>query len=153
MFLEANRGIRNYIDNTKLEVHEKGYVENNWGMRIPLPECLNYNPFKNNLKKDYKAIANYRFAINNKIQSANAFLLYEGLVKLDREIAKRNLNVHPLITIYDAVYFEVGKEVDLQELKALLKECFEVDFLGVKMKIDLSMSDDGTWYSWENIKL
>lgn len=155
-FLERNKGINDYIESTKDFVCKNGYVENFAGQRVYLPDTKGFNRF--NIKgrktnKYYKALASLRFAINYRVQSANAFLLYEGMVKFFEKIKKLNLDVKLLCTIYDAVYLSIDKEVDSNLITDILKESFEVDFKGLKMKIDITESDTGRWYDWENIQL
>jgi len=155
-FLKKNKGIDNYIESTKDFVCEHGYVENFMGQRVYLPNTKGFNRFKTKVRKtkrDYHALASLRFAINYKIQSANAFLLYEGMLKFFEKVKELNLDIKLLSTIYDACYFSVNKNVESKLVSKLLKESFEVDFKGVRMEIDITQSDTGRWYDWENIDL
>lgn len=151
-FLKKNQGIKKYIEDTKDFACKYGYVENFYGQRVQLPECLGYN-WRVSYKKNYKALGNLRFAINFKIQSANAFLLYEGMIDFFEKVKEKKWDINLLCTIYDAVYLDVDDSIDSKEVANLLKECFEVDFFGVGMKIDVGQSDTGRWYDCDNIKL
>jgi DNA polymerase-1 len=152
-FFMGNKTLEKYLDEQKMLVTKKGYVENYYGQRVYLPTLKGFNPKKNTFKKDWSKISALRFVNNYLIQSGNAFLLYDGLIKLNEIIKNKQLDVKFLTTVYDSLYLDLSESTDLKEIVSILKECFEVDFFGVKMKIDISGSDTGRWYDWENIDL
>ncbi|TXG80400.1 MAG: hypothetical protein E6R13_08125, partial [Spirochaetes bacterium] len=75
-YLEANKGIKDFMFNNKLDAHTKGYVENYFGARLFYRLTQNYDFRNQPKKKNYQALSEYRTSSNHRIQSFNAFYLY-----------------------------------------------------------------------------
>jgi DNA polymerase-1 len=74
-----------------------------------------------------------RAAINQPLQGSAADLIKEAMIKVDKELAKRNLKTKMVMQVHDELVFEVPKD-ELEELKQLVLECME---LGQPLKVPL----------------
>lgn len=154
-YRESNSAIALFMDNNKKEAHKQGYVENYFGARMFYRKTKRYNPFANNLKKDYDALAEFRTTTNWKIQSFNSFYLYKNMVPMFKEIKERNLDISLMFTIYDSMMLRVKEDIEDSEVVGILKRYLESDNNGFKFGIDVHRTPkhNRSWYAYEEISL
>lgn len=153
-YYETNDKIAEMVYNDKLFVCNNGYTENKYGARVYLKNARGYN-FKDESRKNYnyKAISESRFVGNYQIQSCCAYYFYDCLNNFFDAIKENNMDVSLMMTIYDAIYIRVNKNVDKKRLVGLMYKHFAKEINGVFMGIDPAMASDGTWYNCEEIDL
>ncbi len=154
-YMEANSCIHSFMENNKREAHKNGYIENYFGARMFYRKTKKYNPFTNNLTKDYDALAEYRTTTNWKIQSFNSFYLYKSMIPMFKEIEDRKLDISLMFTIYDSMMLRVSDNIEDKDVVALLIKYFESDNNGFKFGIDVHRTpeQDRSWYAYEEISL
>ena len=122
-------GIRDYIENTIKEAHEKKYVETLFGRRRYIPELDNKNVM---IKKSGE-----RAAINAPIQGTAS-----DLVKLAMIEVKPLLKIDLLLQVHDELIFE-GTEEAIESQVALIKKTMEnVAQLKVPLKVNYSVGNN-----------
>lgn len=147
-YMTKNAGIRDYMDLNKDLLCKNGYVEGYHGQRLYMNKSLNVDwrgleKVKYDDKKDI--LKELRKSTNYIIQSENAFVLYEALIRLDEKLKKLKLDdkVFLLTTIYDACYFSVSNDVTDNFISKILREVFEVNYTeDVKFKIDIQSGNN-----------
>ena len=149
--MRANPEMKKYFDNQHRKAKEQGFITNPFGAFLMMPDVPNEDkkPDYNTKKKIEKQ---KKKALNFPIQSSNAFLLYEGLIKADKMIKDKNLEdkMHFMFSVYDSFCYEVSDDVPQEEVLDILEKSFicylNEDYLGIDIEIGTS------WGNTEHIK-
>ena len=150
-YMRANPEMKKYFDNQHRKAKEQGFITNPFGAFLMMPDVPNENkkPDYNTKKKIEKQ---KKKALNFPIQSSNAFLLYEGLIKADKMIKDKGLEdkMHFMFSVYDSFCYEVSDDVPQEEVLDILEKSFicylNDDYLGIDIEIGTS------WGNTEHIK-
>ena len=128
-------GIRGYIDSTKEQVRNEGYVSTPLGRRRYIPDirASNYN-----VRQGAE-----RAAINMPIQGGAADIMKLAMIRMYRRLGEEGLRTKMLLQVHDELMFEVPVgEVDA--LKEIVYEEMPNAFeMAVPLKVDVKMG--GTW--------
>lgn len=92
-------GIRDYMERTKRQAREQGYVETIRGRRCHFPAINDKNPARRGFME--------RAAINAPIQGSAADIIKRAMVKLPAALARANLKAQMLLQVHDELVFEV----------------------------------------------
>ncbi len=108
-------GIRDYMDATKKQAHDRGFVETIFGRRIHYPEINTKNPgVRGNLE---------RAAINAPIQGSAADIIRRAMIRMPAALEAANLKTaRMLLQVHDELVFEVSEA----EAEALIKTAREI---------------------------
>jgi DNA polymerase-1 len=125
-------GIRAYMDRTKKEAHQHGYVATLFGRRIWLPEIGAKNPAM-------RAFAE-RAAINAPIQGGAADIIKRAMIRVPGALVQHRLAAKLLLQVHDELLFEVAPgdlERTVSVVKPLMEKASEpVLQLSVKLQVD-----------------
>ncbi|MFN8704177.1 MAG: DNA polymerase I [Rhodospirillales bacterium] len=125
-------GIRAYMDRTKKEAHQHGYVATLFGRRIWLPEIGSKNPAM-------RAFAE-RAAINAPIQGGAADIIKRAMIRVPDTLAQHKLAAKLLLQVHDELLFEVAPgdlERTVEIVKPLMEKAAEPCLtLSVKLQVD-----------------
>ncbi len=108
-YFQRYPGVRTYMDNTRLQANEQGYVETLFGRRLYLPDIRASNQI---LRK-----AAERTAINAPMQGTAADIIKQAMIDIDQWLKVAELDARLVLQVHDELVFEVA-EADL----ALVKE-------------------------------
>ncbi len=128
-YFEKYAGVKAYLDRTKQQAHEDGYVHTLLGRKRYLPELRSSN-------RQVKEAAE-RMAINMPVQGTAADIIKLAMISLSREIEERRLESRMTLQVHDELLIEVPpQELDL--MKGLMKEAMSEAFaLDVPLKVDI----------------
>ena len=98
-YFERFPGIRDYMEETKKQAREKGYVETIFGRKIHYPEINSKNP---NMKAFQE-----RAAINAPIQGSAADIIRRAMIRMDDALEASKLSAQMLLQVHDELIFEV----------------------------------------------
>jgi len=123
-YFEKHRGVKEYIDATKRQARERGYVETVLGRRRYIPDI-------NSSNGQVRAAAE-RMAINMPVQGTAADIIKLAMIGIQREMERRGLGVKGgsvgrakkakmILQVHDELVFEVPEE-DLEQMKGLVAE-------------------------------
>jgi DNA polymerase-1 len=99
-YFERFPGIRDYMDVTKRQAHEQGYVETIFGRRIHYPEINTRNPGMRGFLE--------RAAINAPIQGSAADIIRRAMIRMPDTLAEAGLtSARMLLQVHDELVFEV----------------------------------------------
>ena len=101
-------GVRDYMENTRAQAAEQGYVETLFGRRLYLPDIRARNQA---LRK-----AAERTAINAPMQGTAADIIKQAMVDIDQWLKVAGLDAKLVLQVHDELVFEVAK-ADLELLK------------------------------------
>ena len=133
-FFARHPKVKAYLERTVAEGRERGYVSTLLGRRRYLPELKSGNP-------NLRGFAE-RMATNAPIQGTAADLIKIAMVRMDRELERRNLRSRMLLQVHDELLFEVP-EAELETLEALATEVMESALaLSVPLKVDIKAGSD-----------
>ncbi len=109
-------GIRAYMDKTKLECRDKGYVETLFGRKCYIPGIRDANVARRQFAE--------RQAINAPLQGTAADIIKRAMIRLPGRLAGAGLQARMLLQVHDELLFEVP-EAEAERTAALVKEVME----------------------------
>ncbi|MDA0341518.1 MAG: DNA polymerase I [Proteobacteria bacterium] len=138
-YFERFPGIRAYMEVTKTEAREKGYVETMFGRKVHLTGMKDSNPARRAFSE--------RAAINAPIQGTAADVIKRAMVQVPKALDKAKLNARMLLTVHDELLFEVP-DAELEATTALVRQVMEdAPHPAVEISVPL-VADAGTGSSW-----
>ncbi len=121
-------GIRDYMDQTKQDARDKGYVTTLYGRKCHTPGIDNKNAAHRSFAE--------RAAINAPIQGGAADIIKRAMIKLPGALADAKLGARMLLQVHDELIFEVPK-AELDGTAELVKQTMEsVAHLDVPLIVD-----------------
>lgn len=138
MELYFNRypAVQAYMDKTKIEAKEQGFVETLYGRRIYLPEI--------NASNGMRRSGAERAAINAPIQGTAADIIKKAMIVVHKWIEEEKIAAKLIMQVHDELVFEV-KEEQVEEVSKKLKFLMET---AVKLNVPL-IADVGIGDNWE----
>ena len=109
-------GIRDYMERTKQEAREQGYVETLFGRRCYIPGIKDANPARRGFSE--------RAAINAPLQGAAADIIKRAMRRVPPALEKAGLKARMLLQVHDELVFE-APEKEAKATAALVKEVME----------------------------
>ncbi len=135
--------VKRYLDNTRRQAAEQGYVETLLGRRRPFPEL------KNPRTPQAVRAAAERAAINAPIQGTAADIIKIAMVRLHAALAERRLRSRMILQVHDELVLECPQE-EVLEAAALVREKMEGAFvLAAPLKVDVEVGPN--WYDMEPV--
>ncbi|HEY9050719.1 MAG TPA: DNA polymerase I [Gammaproteobacteria bacterium] len=136
LYFERYPGVKAYMDNTREQAHEQGYVETLFGRRLYLPDINS----KNGQLRQYAE----RTAINAPMQGTAADIIKRAMITLDASLLKSGLDARMVMQVHDELVFEVA-EKDVDKLEKLVRKDMEA---AAELKVPL-LVDVGTGINWD----
>ncbi|MEK7546354.1 MAG: DNA polymerase I [Patescibacteria group bacterium] len=145
-YLDAFKGLRGYMEQSKAQARSLGYVETLFGRRRFLPDINSGVPY---LKAEAE-----RMAINMPIQGTQADIIKLAMVRLHDKISKEyglgpDADVKMLLQVHDELVFEV-KDGLAKEVAVWIKGIME-NTVSLKVPIDVQPKIGKTWGSLESL--
>ena len=133
-YLHIHHAIQTYLDETKLKVHQDGYVETLFGRRRYLPDIHS--------GVQMLVAQAERMAINMPIQGAEADIMKKAMLSVDGWLNQSQLPAKMLLQVHDELVFEVEKDaVDL--VVRGVKEMMEsVASFEIPLVVDVEVGDN-----------
>jgi DNA polymerase-1 len=133
-YFERYPGIRDYMDSTKKQVKEQGFVTTLYGRRVHFPNINSKNPAERAFLE--------RAAINAPIQGSAADIIKRAMAKLPAAIAAKNLTARMLLQVHDELVFE-AKESEVETLIAVAKDVMQsAATLTVPLVVEAGIGDN-----------
>ena len=128
-YFEKYPGVRGYLESTKQQARELGYVQTLLGRKRFIPEI-------NSANRQVREAAE-RMAINMPVQGTSADIIKVAMVSLYREMAKRRLKSKMLLQVHDELIFEVPQE-EMEIMRWLVPQVMSTALvLSVPLKVDI----------------
>jgi len=122
-------GVKQYLESTKQQVKEVGYVQTLLGRRRFIPEIDSPN-------RQVREAAE-RMAINMPVQGTSADIIKVAMINLNREMQKCQLKSKLLLQVHDELVLEVPEE-ELEEMRQLVSEIMSTALqLSIPLKVDI----------------
>ncbi len=136
-YFEKFAGVKEYIENTKKEAAENGYVETLFGRRRYVPNITS----KNFMLKS----AAERAAINMPIQGLAADIMKLSMIAADRYIKKTyndDDEVYAILQVHDEIIFEAKEKIVTDFTKNIVRVMEGVCKLKVPLVVDTEIGDN-----------
>ncbi len=130
-------GVKAYMENTRAEAKQKGYVETYFGRRLWVPEINSANGMR-------RAGAE-RAAINAPMQGTAADLIKLAMIAVDKWIKAENLNSKLIMQVHDELVLEVPDN-ELELVKTTLPTLMQNV---AKLSVPL-LAEVGVGSNWES---
>ncbi|BAZ92769.1 DNA polymerase I [Thiohalobacter thiocyanaticus] len=106
-------GVKAYMDRTREQAHDQGYVETLFGRRLYLPEI--------NARNHQRRTAAERTAINAPMQGTAADIIKLAMISTDAWIRSGGLDLRMVMQVHDELVFEVAAG-DVEAAQAAIRE-------------------------------
>jgi DNA polymerase-1 len=128
-YFEKYPGVRQYLDATKEQARQNGYVQTLMGRRRFIPDI-------NSSNRQVREAAE-RMAINMPVQGTSADIIKVAMINLHREMARRRLKSKMLLQVHDELVFEVP-EAEMETMRHLVPEVMSTAVeLSIPLKVDI----------------
>ena len=137
-YFERYPGIKAYMEATKKQAREQGYVTTLFGRRIHVSGIADKNPARRNFSE--------RAAINAPIQGTAADIIKRAMVRVPRALTDAGLTGTMLLQVHDELLFEVP-EAEVEATSALVRKvmsdaCHPVIQLSIPLTADAGVGDN-----------
>lgn len=133
-YFERYPGVKAYMDNTRKQAAEDGFVETLFGRRLYLPNIQSKN---GQIRQ-----AAERTAINAPMQGTAADIIKFAMIALQQQLQHSDIDARMLMQVHDELVFEV-KQSDVDELSALVKSVMEsAATLQIPLIVDIGVGDN-----------
>ncbi len=133
-YFEKYPGVKQYLESTKQQARELGYVQTLLGRKRFIPEI-------NSPNRQVREAAE-RMAINMPVQGTSADIIKVAMINLYREMDKRQLKSKLLLQVHDELVFEVPQE-ELETMCQLVLQVMSTALaLSVPLKVDIKTGNN-----------
>jgi DNA polymerase-1 len=133
-YFERYPGVRAFMDRTREQARDQGYVETVFGRRLYLPDIKARNP-------QIRAAAE-RTAINAPMQGTASDIIKRAMIDLDAWLAAGRVPAHMLMQVHDELVFEVRAD-RVDEVGAKVRELMQgAADLAVPLVVDVGVGDN-----------
>ncbi|MBS0380000.1 MAG: DNA polymerase I [Proteobacteria bacterium] len=135
-YFQRYPGVRRFMDETRTQARERGYVETVFGRRLYLPDIRSGNP----QLRQYAE----RSAINAPMQGTAADIIKRAMIALDEWCTRTASPVRLIMQVHDELVFEVPKELTASFTETVREHMVGAAALTVPLKVDV-----GTGSNWD----
>lgn len=134
LYFERYPGVLCYMENTRLQASEQGYVETLEGRRLYLADIKSSNGMRRKAAE--------REAINAPMQGTAADIIKKAMIAVDNWLQTEKPHADMLMQVHDELVFEV-KESELERVQAQVQLLMEQSMkLDVPLKVDVGIGDN-----------
>jgi DNA polymerase-1 len=131
LYFERYPGVKRYMNDTRAQAREMGYVETVFGRRLYLPEIRSRNA----------ALRQYaeRSAINAPMQGTAADIIKRAMIEVDAWLEKSQVPARLIMQVHDELVLEVA-DAAVEDTAARLREhMIAAAELAVPLKVDVGI--------------
>lgn len=130
-------GVKRYMDETRQQAHERGFVETVFGRRLYLPEIHDRNKMRQQAAE--------RAAINAPMQGTAADLIKVAMIHVHRKLKEARLNAKIIMQVHDELVIEAKATEQITVSEILNTEMSQAAKLDVPLLVDI-----GTGTNWDS---
>jgi DNA polymerase-1 len=134
LYFERYPGVKQFMEDTRAEAHDKGYVVTVFGRRLYLPEI--------NARNKQRQAAAERTAINAPMQGTASDIIKRAMLAVDGWIEREQPAVKMIMQVHDELVFEIkNEELDsaCEQIRASMEGAAE---LRVPLVVDVGIGDN-----------
>lgn len=134
LYFERYPGVLRYMENTRHQASEQGYVETLEGRRLYLADIKSSNGMRRKAAE--------REAINAPMQGTAADIIKKAMIAVDSWLRAEKPEADMLMQVHDELVFEI-KETELDKVIEKVRELMEQSMqLDVPLKVDVGVGDN-----------
>nr|WP_320167023.1 DNA polymerase I [uncultured Methylophaga sp.] len=134
VYFERYPGVREYMDNTRQQAKEQGYVETIFGRRLYLPEINS----SNGMRRQYAE----RTAINAPMQGSAADIIKRAMIDIHSWLADADNGIKMIMQVHDELVFEVPKQQLDMARKTIEDFMVKAAQLNVPLEVGIGVGDN-----------
>ncbi len=127
-------GVREYMENTRAQAREAGFVETVYGRRLYLPEI--------NARQPARRQAAERTAINAPMQGTAADIIKRAMIDVDGWLSGAGLDAAMIMQVHDELVFEVAEDDVAALVDGVTERMTRATDLSVGMVVDVGVGDN-----------
>lgn len=134
LYFERYPGVLRYMENTRHQASEQGYVETLEGRRLYLADIKSSNGMRRKAAE--------REAINAPMQGTAADIIKKAMIAVDSWLRAEKPNADMLMQVHDELVFEVKEtelDVVIEKVRELMEQSMQLD---VPLKVDVGIGDN-----------
>jgi DNA polymerase I len=135
-YFERYPSVREFMERTRREAHERGYVETVFGRRLYLPDIN----VRDNARRQYAE----RTAINAPMQGTAADIIKRAMIDIDAMLPQRFPGTRMIMQVHDELVFETAEA----DAAALRESVATVMAAAANLRVPLAV-DTGTGRNWD----
>lgn len=134
LYFERYPGVQRYMENTRVQAKEQGYVETIFGRRLYLPEINS----KNGQRRQHAE----RTAINAPMQGSAADIIKMAMRDVAAWMKSSDYDAYLLMQVHDELVFEVKAEQASKFAQAVKKVMEQAATLKIPLVVDVNTGDN-----------
>ena len=134
LYFDRYPGVKTFMDNTREQAREQGYVETVFGRRLYLPEIN----ARNGQRRQYAE----RSAINAPMQGTAADIIKRAMIAVHAWLQTKKVDARMIMQVHDELVFEVNRK-DVDKVTAKVTELMVgAADLSVALKVDVGVGNN-----------
>ena len=133
-YFARDPGVREYMDRTRAQAAEQGYVETLFGRRLYLPEI--------NSNKPQERAGAERTAINAPMQGTAADIIKKAMVAVDNWLASSGLDARVILQVHDELVLEVREDLVDQVRNEIRQHMSAAATLDVPLLVEVGVGNN-----------
>ena len=130
-YFERYPGVHDYMERTRRQAHDDGYVETLAGRRLYLPEIRS----RNAQRRQYAE----RSAINAPMQGSAADIIKRAMIDVHQWLASGGADARLIMQVHDELVLEVAEDTAETVLTAICERMAAAGELAVPLKVDAAL--------------
>ncbi|MHC1723651.1 MAG: DNA polymerase I [Aminipila sp.] len=135
-YFKTNPNVKIFMDEQIQLCKEKGYATTIMGRKRAIPEINASNYMVRQLGE--------RLAMNSPIQGSAADIIKLAMIKVYRELNKKNAKSRLILQVHDELIIETAEE-EAKDIQILLRDCME-SAMELKIKLAVELNQGDNWY-------
>jgi DNA polymerase-1 len=131
LYFERYPGVKRYMDETRAQARDLGYVETVFGRRLYLPEIRS----RNAAMRQYAE----RSAINAPMQGTAADIIKRAMIDVDRWLRDSGTPARLIMQVHDELVLEVADQAVAETTAQLRQHMIAAAELAVPLKVDVGV--------------
>jgi DNA polymerase-1 len=134
LYFQRYPGVRRYMDETRQQARERGYIETVFGRRLYLNDISSRNAA---LRQGAE-----RAAINAPMQGTAADIIKRAMIDVDRWLLDSRIDAQLIMQVHDELVFEVRRDL-VEELAGRVRTLMSgAAQLSVPLKVDVGSGEN-----------
>lgn len=127
-------GVREYMERTRAQAADQGYVETFFGRRLYLPDI--------NSNKPQERAAAERTAINAPMQGTAADIIKKAMVRVDNWLAYSDLDAKVILQVHDELVLEVREDLVAEVSEKIREHMSAAAQLDVPLLVEVGVGNN-----------
>ncbi|MES2142241.1 MAG: DNA polymerase I [Pseudomonadota bacterium] len=133
-YFDRYPGVRDYMERTRQQAREQGYITTLLGRRLHLPRINARDPLQRK--------ASERAAINAPLQGSAADIIKKAMINIDHALSLQRLNAHMIMQVHDELVVEASETCQDQVKELITTLMTNAVNLSVPLIVDINVGNN-----------